>query len=92
MVHKRQHGRERGQVRVLPEAPKELTRGRLERLGEGIGKVVYASPQWVVQRERQSSEIRALIYMWKAEGKLQRFLPLREQRLFGPGTTPAWPG
>ena len=29
--------------RALPHAPEELTRDRLPRLGEGIGKVVYAS-------------------------------------------------
>ncbi|MGD0580435.1 MAG: hypothetical protein ABSC08_16095, partial [Bryobacteraceae bacterium] len=62
---------------MLPQAPEELTRGRLRRLGEGIGKVVYASPHWVVKRERHPSEIMALIFMWKAVRRLQRFLPRR---------------
>ena len=51
--------------RVLPHAPEELTRGRLRRIGEGIGKVVYASEQWVVKRERSPFEIVALIVLWR---------------------------
>ena len=54
-------------TRVLPQAPEELTRGRLKRLGEGLGKVVYASPHWVVKRERQVDKLR----------RLQRWLPGR---------------
>jgi hypothetical protein len=62
-------------ARVLPHAPSELTRGRLRRLGEGIGKVVYASDHWVVKRERTESEIIALIIVWKVLRRLQRLLP-----------------
>ena len=50
---------------LLSHAPAELTRTRLHRLGEGIGKVVYASDHWVVKRERTSREIIALILVWK---------------------------
>jgi len=77
MAQKPQRGPQQGQVRVLPKAPEELTRGQLVRLGEGISKVVYASPHWVVKRERHPSEIMALIFMWKAVRRLQRFLPRR---------------
>jgi len=51
--------------RVLLHAPAELTNGRLKRLGEGIGKVVYASSHWVVKRPRSPSEVVALILLWK---------------------------
>ena len=51
--------------RVLLHAPPELTAGRLKRLGEGIGKVVYASEHWVIKRPRTPSEIVALILLWK---------------------------
>lgn len=61
--------------RVLASAPEELTRGRLRRLGEGIGKVVYASQHWVVKRDRSPSEIVALIVLWKALRRLERILP-----------------
>jgi hypothetical protein len=77
MAHKAQHGPRSEKARVLPKAPAELTRGRLQRLGEGIGKVVYASPHWVVKRERHPSEIMALIFMWRGVRRLQRFLPRR---------------
>jgi hypothetical protein len=60
---------------VLARAPDELTRQRLERLGEGMGKVVYASPAWVVKRERHPSETLALIFLWKALRALDRMLP-----------------
>ena len=56
-------------------APDELTTTRLRRLGEGIGKVVYASPHWVVKRERTSREIVALIVVWKGLRRLERYLP-----------------
>jgi hypothetical protein len=56
-------------------APAELTTCRLHRLGEGIGKVVYASENWVVKRERQPSEILALIVIWKVLRRLERHLP-----------------
>jgi hypothetical protein len=75
MAHKAQHGPRSGRARVLAKAPEELTRGPLLRLGEGIGKVVYASEHWVVKRERHPSEIMALIFMWKALRRLQRLLP-----------------
>jgi hypothetical protein len=60
---------------VLPHAPEELIRQRLIRLGEGVGKVVYASPHWVVKRERSPTEIVALIVVWKALRKMARLLP-----------------
>lgn len=63
-------------IKVLAEAPAELTQRRLKRLGEGIGKVVYASPHWVVKRERRPSEIVSLIVLWKAMRKFDRMLPL----------------
>lgn len=63
------------QLRVLSEAPAELTRGRLRRLGEGIGKVVYASEHWVVKRERTPSEVVALIGIWRLVRFLERILP-----------------
>src|SRR5436305_4222246 len=61
---------------VLARAPEELTQGRLHRLGEGIGKVVYASEHWVVKRERSAKEIIALILVWKLLRKVagQRLL------------------
>ncbi|HEY1204733.1 MAG: hypothetical protein ABSH46_15505 [Bryobacteraceae bacterium] len=62
-------------TRVLREAPSELTRGALVRLGEGIGKVAYASEHWVVSRERHPSEILGLILTWKLLRKLDRLLP-----------------
>jgi hypothetical protein len=61
----------------LPHAPAELTRGRLRRIGEGIGKVVYASDHWVVKRERSPSEILALIALWKVVRKTERIVPGR---------------
>lgn len=66
-----------GTPRVLARAPEELTQGRLRRLGEGIGKVVYASEHWVVKRERSPSEVVALIVLWKALRRLERLLPGR---------------
>jgi hypothetical protein len=62
-------------VRVLPHAPEELTREPLARLGEGIGKVVYASEHWVIKRERRPSEIMALIAVWKFLRRVERLLP-----------------
>jgi hypothetical protein len=61
--------------RVLARAPEELTAGRLRRLGEGIGKVVYASPHWVVKRGRTPFEVVALIVLWRILKKLARILP-----------------
>jgi len=75
MVHAAQNGDGRTKVRVLPRAPGELTRERLTRLGEGIGKVVYASEHWVIKRERRPSEILALIGVWKLIRKLESWLP-----------------
>jgi hypothetical protein len=64
--------------RLLLRAPDELTAGRLRRLGEGIGKVVYASEHWVVKRPRTPSEVVALILLWKL---LPRPLLARPSRL-----------
>lgn len=61
--------------RQLPRAPEELTRGRLRRLGEGIGKVVYASENWVVKRERTPFEIVALIVLWRVLRRFEGILP-----------------
>lgn len=60
---------------VLSHAPQELTSGKLTYLGEGIGKVVYASPRWVVKRERRPREILALIAIWRAIRKAESYLP-----------------
>jgi hypothetical protein len=68
------------QPELLPHAPAELTRGRLRRLGEGIGKVVYASEHWVVKRERSPSEILALIAIWRAARRCEHLLPGRFAR------------
>jgi hypothetical protein len=62
-------------ARVLAHAPEELTRGRLRRLGEGVGKVVYASEHWVVRRERSDSEILTLIFIWKGLRRIEHLLP-----------------
>ena len=63
--------------RFLSHAPGELTHGRLVRLGEGVGKVVYASQNWVVKRDRSPSEILALIALWKSIRKIEHLLPGR---------------
>ena len=60
---------------LLAHAPAELTSGRLRRLGEGVGKVVYCSDHWVVKRERRASDIIALIVIWKLLRRLVRILP-----------------
>jgi hypothetical protein len=65
----------RTRARILSRAPEELTREPLTRLGEGIGKVVYASEHWVVKRERRPSEILALIGIWKMLRRLESMLP-----------------
>lgn len=57
------------------QAPPELTGQRLLRLGEGIGKVVYASEHWVVKRERSPTEIVALIAIWKIVRRTEHMLP-----------------
>ncbi len=55
--------------------PEELTRSRLKRLGEGIGKVVYASEHWVVKRERTPTEVVSLILLWKFLHRTAHHLP-----------------
>lgn len=62
---------------LLAHAPPELTGRRLRRLGEGIGKVVYASEHWVVKRERSPNEVIALIAIWKMIRWVGRHLPGR---------------
>jgi len=62
---------------MLPDAPEELLCSRLDRLGEGLGKVVYASQHWVVKRERSASAIIALILIWKVLRKVAHVLPRR---------------
>jgi len=66
-----------GTPRVFSQAPRELTTERLHRIGEGIGKVVYASDHWVVKRERAPYEIVALIVLWKILRRAERILPGR---------------
>jgi hypothetical protein len=66
-----------GKPEMLSDAPEELLCSRLERLGEGVGKVVYASQHWVVKRERSASAIIALILIWKVLRKLAHVLPVR---------------
>lgn len=61
--------------RAIPQAPEELTRDRLKRLGEGIGKVVYASEHWVVRRARSPREVVALIILWKILRQRAHSLP-----------------
>jgi hypothetical protein len=63
--------------RVLAHAPDELTRSVLRRLGEGVGKVVYASEHWVIKRERTPSEVIALIAIWKFFRSASNRLPGR---------------
>ncbi len=60
---------------ALPHAPEELMRDRLSRVGEGIGKVVYASKHWVVKRERSPGEVVALIVVWKILRRWAHMLP-----------------
>ena len=64
-------------ARSVSHAPPELSQGTLKRLGEGIGKVVYASEHWVVSRERSNSEVIALIVVWKLLRKAALVLPAR---------------
>jgi hypothetical protein len=63
------------ELHLLPHAPAELIGGRLRRLGEGVGKVVYCSEHWVVKRQRHASDIIALIVIWKVLRRLARILP-----------------
>lgn len=63
--------------RMLAHAPPELTRTRLRRLGEGVGKVVYASEHWVVKRERSQSEVIALVAIWRFLRSASNRLPWR---------------
>ena len=67
--------RESQEENLLAHAPAELTVARLRRLGEGIGKVVYASDHWVVKRERGPTEIVALIAIWRILRRLEHLLP-----------------
>jgi hypothetical protein len=59
----------------LPGPPEEVALSRLRRLGEGVGKVVYASEHWVVKRERSPSEVVAIIVLWNALRRLKLVLP-----------------
>lgn len=61
--------------REVTHPPEELTRGRLCRLGEGIGKVIYASEHWVVKRERSPFAVVALIVLWKLMRRVERHVP-----------------
>jgi hypothetical protein len=77
MVQNRSSASASAYARTLAHPPQELRGGKLDRLGEGIGKVVYASRHWVVKRERRPSEIVALIVIWKAMRRVERLLPGR---------------
>ncbi|HYP08537.1 MAG TPA: hypothetical protein VER03_20045 [Bryobacteraceae bacterium] len=59
----------------LSGPPEELLTTKLRRLGEGVGKVVYASEHWVVKRERSPFEVVAIIVLWHGLQKLKRILP-----------------
>jgi hypothetical protein len=59
----------------IAAAPEELTNTRLYRLGEGVGKVVYASDHWVVKRERSATQVVAIILLWKLLRKTESILP-----------------
>jgi hypothetical protein len=59
----------------IAAAPEELTNTRLYRLGEGVGKVVYASDHWVVKRERSPTQVVAIILLWKLLRKTESILP-----------------
>ncbi len=60
---------------ILAEAPAELTVRPLRRIGEGIGRVVYASENWVVKRERSPREVIALIVLWRILRAAERAFP-----------------
>lgn len=60
---------------VLTEAPSELTSRPLRRIGEGIGRVVYASENWVVKRERTPRQTMALIVLWRLLKAFERAFP-----------------
>jgi hypothetical protein len=74
---------------VLTSAPAELTAAQLKRIGEGIGRVVYASPHWVVKRERSPTQVVALIVLWRLIRKFAHFLPagISRRLLAGPSKT-----
>lgn len=61
---------------VLREAPLEIRTQDLRRIGEGIGRVVYASSNWVVKRERSPREVIALIVVWRMLRAIERAFPL----------------
>ena len=65
------------QTQVLPEPPAELISTALRRLGEGVGKVVYASEHWVVKRERSPSQVVAIVLLWNVLRKVRHLLPRR---------------
>ncbi len=69
---------------ALVQAPAELTTKPLCRLGEGVGKVVYASEHWVVKRDRSTSEVIALIAVWKVLRRVAHLLPWVERYLQRP--------
>ncbi|MEZ5403732.1 MAG: hypothetical protein R2729_28890 [Bryobacteraceae bacterium] len=60
---------------ALASAPDELTARPLERLGEGIGKVVYASEHWVVKRERSPLGMASLIVLWRSLKRVEPWIP-----------------
>ena len=75
MARQTAHSVDSAARQVLYHIPEELTREPLCRLGEGIGKIAYASEHWVVFRERSPLEMVALILLWKGLRRLEGFLP-----------------
>lgn len=79
---------QRAPPKMCDAAPPELTAEALQWLGEGIGKVAYASPHWVVKRERSPQETIALIWLWKLIRQMHESLPGKpgKRLLDGPTT------
>ncbi len=61
--------------KVLQQAPAELLDGRLQRVGEGVGQVVYGSEHWVVKRPRSHSGVISVIVVWKLLHQISFLLP-----------------
>jgi hypothetical protein len=62
-------------MRALAQPPAEITARPLHRLGEGIGKVVYASDHWVIKRERSPLAMVSLIVLWRWLRRIEPWVP-----------------